>query len=47
MQPCGKGVSCTEEYIELFGFLSIPLMALLAFTVLMAILLTLKKRSPE
>jgi len=45
MQPCGKGVSCSEEYIELFGFLSIPLMALLAFTVLMAILITLKKRS--
>ena len=47
MQPCGKGVSCTEEYIELFGFLSIPLLALLAFTVLMAILITLKKRSSE
>jgi disulfide bond formation protein DsbB len=47
MQPCSKGVSCTEEYIELFGFLSIPLLALLAFTVLMAILITLKKRSLE
>ncbi len=47
MQPCSKGVSCTEEYIELFGFLSIPLLALLAFTVLMAILITLKRRSLE
>ena len=45
MQPCSKGVSCTEEYIELFGFLSIPMMALLAFSVLIAILIILKKRS--
>ena len=47
MLPCSKGVSCTEEYIELSGFLSIPLLALLAFTVLMAILITLKRRSRE
>ena len=45
MQPCSKGVSCTEEYIELFGLLSIPLLALLSFTALMGILITLKKRS--
>ena len=47
MQPCSKGISCTEEYIELFGFLSIPLLALLAFTALMCILIALKKRSLE
>ncbi|MDP6019602.1 MAG: disulfide bond formation protein B, partial [Candidatus Latescibacteria bacterium] len=32
MQPCGKGISCTEEYIELFDFLSIPLLSLISFT---------------
>ncbi len=29
--PCSNGVSCTTEYLNLFGFLSIPLMSLLAF----------------
>jgi disulfide bond formation protein DsbB len=47
MQPCGKGISCTEEYIELFGVLSIPFLALLAFTALLFILITLKRRSSE
>lgn len=47
MQPCGKGISCTEEYIELFGFLSIPLLALIAFTALISILIVLKRRSSE
>ena len=47
MQPCGKGISCTEEYIELFGFLSIPLLSLISFTALMSILIALKRRSPE
>lgn len=40
LQPCSKGVSCTEEYIELFGFLSIPLLALLAFSALLGLLVT-------
>ena len=29
--PCSEGASCTERQIEWFGFVSIPLMALLAF----------------
>lgn len=44
LQPCAKGVSCTEEYIELFGFLSIPMMALLGFTVLAGVLVALQRR---
>ena len=47
MQPCGKGISCTEEYLELFGFLSIPSLSLIAFTALMVILITLKRRSRQ
>ena len=47
MQPCAKGVSCTEEYLDLFGFLSIPLLSLIAFTALLFILITLKRRSPK
>ena len=29
--PCSEGVSCTERQVEWFGFVTIPLMALLAF----------------
>ena len=31
MQPCTQGVSCTEEYINLFGFVTIPMLSLLSF----------------
>lgn len=44
IRPCAKGVSCTEEYITLFGFLSIPMMSLLAFAAITALLILLKKR---
>ncbi len=32
--PCTGGISCTERQLDLFGFLSIPLMSLISFTVL-------------
>lgn len=44
IQPCSKGVSCTEKYIELFGFVSIPMLSFLAFSTLITLLLILKKR---
>ena len=45
MQPCTKGVSCTEKYIEIFGFLSIPMLSLIGFSILIAMLHILKKRT--
>jgi disulfide bond formation protein DsbB len=42
--PCSMGVSCSEEYIELFGFLSIPMLSLLASTAMVGALLVLRKR---
>ncbi|MBF0329755.1 MAG: disulfide bond formation protein B [Nitrospirae bacterium] len=44
MQPCRQGVSCTETYIELFGFLTIPLLSLIGFSIITALLITLKRR---
>ncbi len=44
IQPCSEGVPCTEKYIELFGFLSIPLLSLLAFTAIIALLYILQRR---
>ena len=42
--PCSQGVSCSEEYIELFGFLSIPMLSLITFTAMVVALLLLRKR---
>lgn len=44
IQPCSEGVPCTEKYIELFGFLSIPLLSLLAFSAIIALLYLLRRR---
>jgi len=44
MQPCTQGVSCTEEYIDLFGFLTIPMLSLLSFSTIMALLIILMRR---
>jgi disulfide bond formation protein DsbB len=32
--PCTKGISCTSVHIEWFGFLTIPLLSLIAFVLL-------------
>lgn len=45
IQPCSKGVSCTEKYIELFGFISIPMLSFFAFSTVIALLIILKKRT--
>ena len=45
LQPCAKGVSCTEEYLSLFGVLSIPVLSQLAFTALVGILMVLDRRT--
>lgn len=44
LQPCSKGVSCTEKYIDLFDFITIPMLSLMGFTVIITFLLILKKR---
>ena len=47
MQPCSKGVSCTEDYIKLFGIFSIPALALLSFSAIVILLIVLKKRTSK
>lgn len=37
--PCSGGVSCTEKQFELFGFISIPLMALLSLSSILVCLI--------
>lgn len=46
--PCMLGVSCTTKYIEWLGFITIPLLSLIAFTVItvsMIIFMKLSKQS--
>lgn len=45
LQPCSRGVSCSEETIELFGVLSIPMLSLLGFTVLAGLLAAVHRRA--
>lgn len=47
IQPCSKGVSCTEKYIELFGFVSIPMLSFFAFSILVTLLIILKRRTAK
>ncbi len=45
LKPCSKGVSCTEEYITLLGFITIPMLSLLTFSAIAALLLLSSRRS--
>ena len=47
IQPCSQGVSCTEEYINLFGFLSIPMLSLLSFSTIITLLIILYRRTSK
>ena len=47
IQPCSRGVSCTEKYIDLFGFLTIPMLSLLSFTTIIIMLFILRRRTSK
>lgn len=42
LSPCMEGVSCTSVQINWFGFVTIPLMSFLAFSLILIIFLILK-----
>jgi len=39
LQPCGQGISCADDSMELFGFLPIPLLSLTSFLIIIILLL--------
>ena len=46
VQPCVQGIPCSETHISLFGFLNIPVLSLLTFSLIVAMLfLTHRKES--
>ncbi len=44
IQPCSQGVSCSETYLDLFGFLTIPMLSLISFSTILVLLFLLKRR---
>ena len=45
LQPCGEGASCSEINLEIFGFITIPMMSILAYTTIILLLFVFKYRS--
>jgi disulfide bond formation protein DsbB len=45
--PCRQGVSCSEAQIELLGFLSIPMLSLLAFAAATVLLILVHRSASE
>ncbi len=41
--PCSQGVSCSDANLDLFGFVSIPMLSLLAFLIVVVLLVVLKR----
>ena len=44
IKPCVQGVPCAQNPIEWFGFLSIPMLSLAAFSLIVALLFTARRR---
>jgi disulfide bond formation protein DsbB len=40
IRPCAQGIPCKDQQIEWFGFLTIPLLSLIAFSLICALLIS-------
>ena len=47
LQPCDKEASCAEINLELFGFITIPMLSILSFTAIIALLVLFIKRTQQ
>jgi disulfide bond formation protein DsbB len=47
LTPCSEGVSCSARQLELFGYVTIPLMSLAAFVALGVVLFFFKPGNNE
>ena len=41
-RPCSQGISCADVTLELYGFVTIPLLSLLVFSLLVGLLVALR-----
>ncbi len=46
-QPCVQGIPCSETYISLLGFLNIPVLSLLTFSVIGVLLFYTNRMEPS
>ena len=44
VQPCSQGVSCTSDYINWFGFITIQFHSLVAFVMVLILLIIFKRK---
>ncbi len=42
--PCAMGIPCSAKYIDIFGFLTIPMLSFIAFSIISILLIILKRR---
>ncbi len=47
LKPCTQGVPCSEKVIEWFSFVTIPLLSVVAFSIIMALLILAYFRSSK
>lgn len=47
LAPCSTGISCTTKYVEYFGFVTIPLLAIVGLSVIIALMFIHKKYSEK
>lgn len=47
IKPCTQGVPCSQQMIEWFGFVTIPLLSVMAFSALIAFLVLASSRSSK
>lgn len=45
LAPCSQGVSCTSDYINWFGFITIQLLSLVSFAMIVTLLIFLKRKA--
>jgi disulfide bond formation protein DsbB len=45
VQPCAQGVPCSQTHVEWFGFVTIPLLALIAFSTIVALLVAVRLKA--
>lgn len=47
VRPCAQGVPCSQTVIEWFGFLTIPLLSVIAFSIIITLLIWAYLRSSK
>ena len=47
LQPCNKELSCAEINLELFGFITIPMMSILSYSAIILLLFIFRRRTPS